>query len=167
MARRKRSSRGLGLVRTLNLLAFAPLASRAPTYGRLVLALLRDERVPTSQKAILGVAAAYLVLPVDIIPEALPVVGAIDDVAVAVLALDLFLEGVPRSLLDEHIEQLGIDGDELERDLAQVRRFVPGPLRRAARRLPAAAAGVGRAVSQSGIDRRLRNWITEEEERPA
>ena len=165
MARRKGSSRGLGLVRTLNLLAFAPLASRAPTYGRLVLALLRDERVPSSQKAILGVAAAYLVLPVDIIPEALPVIGAVDDVAVAILALDLFLEGVPRSLLDEHIGELGIDGSELDRDLAQVRRFVPGPVRGAFRRLPGAMASAGRLVGQTGLDRRLRRWITED--RPA
>ncbi len=165
MARKKGSSRGLGLVRTLNLIAFAPLAARAPTYGRLVLALLRDDRVPTSQKAILGVAAAYLVLPVDLIPEAFPILGAVDDVAVAVLALDLFIEGVPRSILDEHIAEIGIDAAELDRDLAQVRRFVPGPVRSAVRRLPGAFSGVGQFVAQSGVDRRLRNWITEE--RPA
>lgn len=165
MARRQRAARGLSLVRTLNLLAFAPLASRAPTYGRLLLALLRDDRVPSSQKAILGAAAAYLVLPVDLIPEGIPVLGAIDDVAVVVLALDLFIDGVPRDLLDEHIATLGIDADELDRDLAQVRRFVPGPIRSAVQRLPGAFAGAGRLVSQSGLDRRLRTWITEE--RPA
>ena len=81
------------------------------------------------------------------------------------LALDLFIEGVPRSLLDEHIRELGIDGAELDHDLAQVRRFVPGPVRKAVRRLPGAVAGAGRLVEQSGLERRLRSWITEE--RPA
>jgi hypothetical protein len=52
MARRKRSNQGIGLVRTLNLLAFLPLAGRAPMYGRLLWALVLDPRVPASRKAL-------------------------------------------------------------------------------------------------------------------
>jgi len=163
MPRSKRSRGPLGLVRTLNYLAFMPLASRMPTYGRLILALLRDERIPASQKAVLGLAVGYLALPIDLIPEAIPIVGALDDVAVAVLAVDIFLERVPRALLDEKLTELDIDRGELDKDLAQVRRLVPSPIRRAAMRLPEAIEGVGSLIERTGLDRRLRSWIKEEQ----
>jgi uncharacterized membrane protein YkvA (DUF1232 family) len=163
MPRSKRSRGPLGLVRTLNYLAFMPLASRMPMYGRLILALLRDERIPASQKAVLGLAVGYLALPIDLIPETIPIVGALDDVAVAVLAVDIFLERVPRALLDEKLAELAIDRNELDRDLAQVRRLVPSPIRRAAMRLPEAIEGVGSLIERTGIDRRLRSWIKEEQ----
>ena len=78
----------------LNLLPFLPLASKAPLYARLLWSLASDSRVPNSRKALLGLAGAYIVSPLDLIPEWLPIVGAIDDVAVMVLAIDVFLEGL-------------------------------------------------------------------------
>jgi uncharacterized membrane protein YkvA (DUF1232 family) len=121
---------------TLNWLALTPLASRAPMYGRLLLELLADKRIPMAHKAILGVAAGYLVVPIDLVPDFIPVVGRIDDAAVVILALDLFLEAVPPLLLQEKCNELGIDGRQLERDLEKVRQFVPRPVRALIRRLP-------------------------------
>ncbi len=163
MARSERRRGRLGVVRTLNYLAFAPLASRAPTYGRLLWALLRDERIPTSHKAVLGLAAAYLAAPIDVIPEGIPILGALDDVAVVVIALDIFLERVPRSLLHEKLAELDIDGDELERDLRRVRRYVPRPIRAAVMRLPEALGGVAAMVRRSGLDRRFHEWLDADE----
>ena len=159
MFRSARSGSRLGFFRTLNYLAFAPLASRAPLYGRLLWALLRDDRIPSSRKAVIGIAAGYLVLPFDVIPEGLPVLGRVDDVAVLVLALDIFLENVPRELLDEKLDELEIDPADLERDLKRVRRYVPGPLRRAFVRLPDAIDGVADVVRASGLDRRIRDLL--------
>jgi uncharacterized membrane protein YkvA (DUF1232 family) len=115
---------------------FLPIASRATSYGRLVLDLAVDGRVPWSRKVVLGVAAAYIVSPVDLVPDWVPFVGRIDDVMVTILALDLFLEGVPRELLIDRMYALGIDGRELERDLESVRRLLPRPIRSLGRRLP-------------------------------
>ena len=70
-------------------------------------------------------------------PDFIPFVSRIDDVAVVVLALDAFLESVPRELMIEKMYALGIDGRELERDMEAARRFLPAPVRSAARRLPA------------------------------
>jgi uncharacterized membrane protein YkvA (DUF1232 family) len=165
MARSSRSRRRLGLLRTLNYMAFMPLASRAPTYGRLLVALVRDERVPTSRKAVLGLAVAYLALPIDLIPETIPVIGALDDLAVVVLALDIFLESVPRELLDQKLVELDIDPNELERDLAQVRRFVPGPVRRAFARLPDLLDGAASLAAKSGVQERFREWVNSDEMR--
>jgi uncharacterized membrane protein YkvA (DUF1232 family) len=170
MARSKRSRSGLGVVRALNLLAFLPIASRAPLYGRLLWALASDPRVPTSRKLLLGLAAAYVVSPFDLVPDRLPVVGALDDVAVMVLAVDVFLEGLPESLVAEKLAELGLPRNELDADLKRVRRLVPGPLRRVAARIPDAMEGVAAFARDRGVDRRLRELMTtkrEMEERPA
>ncbi len=158
-SRPRRSS----LVRTLNYLAFLPLASRAPAYGRLVVALLRDDRVPLARKAILGLAAGYVASPLDLIPETIPVLGAIDDVVVLVLALEAFLDGLPSDVLDEALADLEIDREAFERDRAQVRRLIPGPVRRVAGRIPAAARAVGTVARRAGMDRRVRAWLSMED----
>ena len=131
-----RSKRGGGLLRALNFLPFLPLAGRAPMYARLLWALASDPRVPAARKALLGLAGAYIVAPFDLVPEKLPFIGAIDDVAVMVLAIDVFLEGLPEALIGEKLDELGIPRAELDHDLARVRRLVPRPVRALAGRLP-------------------------------
>jgi uncharacterized membrane protein YkvA (DUF1232 family) len=150
-------------VRTLNYLAFLPLASRAPSYGRLVLALLRDERVPIARKAILGVAAGYVASPLDVIPESIPIIGAIDDVVVLVLAVEVFLDGVPAGILDETLADLDIDRAAFEHDRAQVRRIIPRPIRRLATRLPGVVRAARTAARHAGMDRRVRAWLSMED----
>jgi uncharacterized membrane protein YkvA (DUF1232 family) len=134
---------GLGV---LNLWPFLPVASRAPLYGRLLWELARDDRVPWSRKALLAFAAAYVVSPIDFIPDFIPVISRIDDMAVIVISIDLFLESVPHELMIEKMYQLGIDGRELERDLESMRRVIPRPIRHAARRLPDLVDRTGKLI---------------------
>jgi uncharacterized membrane protein YkvA (DUF1232 family) len=131
-----RSTFRFGLT-ALSFWPFLPIASRAPLYGRLFLELVRDGRVPWSRKVLLGFAAAYVASPIDLVPDFVPFISRIDDVAVVVLALDAFLESVPRELMIEKMYLLGIDGRELERDMEAARRFLPTPIRSAVKRLPA------------------------------
>ena len=156
MARPRRSSSSR-LFRTLNYLALIPLAARAPAYVRLVLALLRDDRVGAARKGVLGLAAAYMLLPIDLVPDAIPLVGAIDDLVIGVLALEIFLEGVPHELLDEKLAELDIERSAFERDRAQVRRLAPRPLRQLAVRVPDAMRAIGSLARQSGPEGRLRH----------
>jgi uncharacterized membrane protein YkvA (DUF1232 family) len=130
-----RSPFRLGLT-VVSLWPFLPLAARATSYGRLLLELLADGRVPASRKVLIGFAAAYVASPIDLIPDFVPVISRLDDVAVVIVALDVFLEGVPRDVLLDRMYALGIDGRELERDMESVRRFLPGPIRSALLRLP-------------------------------
>lgn len=158
-----RRTAGGAIRRALGLLAFLPVASRVPAYARLVWALAIDERTPASHKALLGGALGYLLLGRDLVPDDIPIVGGLDDLVVVALALDLFLEGVPDALLDEKLVELGIDKIAFERDVAQIRRLTPGPVRRAIRRIPSALSAAGAAFEQSGIAPRIRTWINKEE----
>jgi len=175
MARKNRSRGGSGVLRILGLLPFLPIAGRAPLYARLLLSLARDPRVPASRKALLVLAAGYVISPFDLIPERLPVIGALDDVAVMLLAVDVFLEGLPEGLVQEKLVSLGASPHELDADLRRVRKMIPKPIREAASRIPAAVDGVAEFITDRGLDRRLRQLIADSpvganrpmEERPA
>ncbi len=163
-AKRSKSSSGrAGFGRALKLLAFLPVASRIPTYARLVTALVLDDRMPAGRKALLAGAAGYLVVVRDLIPDSVPILGGIDDLVVVVLAVDLFLEGAPEDLLEEKLDELGIDRAAFDRDIAQIRRLTPGSVRRTIRRVPDLIGGIGDAMKQLGLGPRMRAWITKED----
>ncbi len=161
MAKGKSPGRA-GFGRMMSLLAFLPVASRVPDYGRLIAALVLDERMPNDRKVLLGAAAGYMVLGRDLVPDSVPILGGLDDLVVVVLAVDLFLDGVPAELLQEKLDDLAIDRVAFDRDIAQIRRLTPGPVRRTIRRVPALMAGAGRAIERSGIAPRVRAWVTKE-----
>jgi uncharacterized membrane protein YkvA (DUF1232 family) len=159
---RKGRSGGGAMRRMLGLVSFLPIASRAPQYSRLIWALITDGRTPPARKALLAGALGYLVVGRDLVPDEVPLIGGLDDLVVVVLAVDLFLDGVPSALLDEKIVELGIDRRSFDEDLARVRRLTPGPVRKAIRRIPGAVSTVGDAVQHSGLGPRLRAWIDKE-----
>lgn len=163
---RGRRARGRGpgaLGRALGIVAFLPLASRAPIYARLVIALLRDDRMPPGRKALLAGAAGYLLIGRDLLPDDVPVLGGLDDLVVVVLAVDLFLDGVPADLLAEKLAELGIDRPSFDQDMARIRRLTPGPVRKTIRRIPQLVGQAGRALEQTGLGPRVRAWISREE----
>jgi uncharacterized membrane protein YkvA (DUF1232 family) len=100
------------------------LIRRLPTYMRLVWALLRDSRVPGGQKLILAGIVGYLVLPIDLIPDFVPVLGQLDDIAVVLLGLDLFIRSAPQDVVDEHLSRIAQDKDQLTRDIATAERLL-------------------------------------------
>ena len=160
------SRRGIGrasISRVVSLLAFLPVASRVPDYARLIGALVIDDRMPADRKVMLGAAAGYLVLGRDLIPDSIPIIGGLDDLVIVVLAVDVFLDGVPPELLEEKLDDLAIDRAAFDRDVAQIRRLTPGPVRRTIRRVPGLISAAGRAIERSGVVPRTRAWINKEE----
>jgi len=77
-------------------------------------------------------------------------------VLVVVLAVEAFLAGLPPTLIDEKLDELGIPRSELEEDMRRVRRMVPSSLRAIAARIPDAIDGVAQFVDRSGIQGRVR-----------
>ncbi len=161
-AREARRVQRIGLRRLLGVLAFLPLAGRAPAYGRLFWELVRDDRTPMGRKALLAGALGYLALGRDLVPDDLPVIGGIDDIVVVILAVDLFLDGVPEDVLDEKLGDLGIDRNAFRTDVMRIRRFTPGALRRIMRRAPGMLAIAGDALYNSRVGPRVRSWINTE-----
>jgi uncharacterized membrane protein YkvA (DUF1232 family) len=63
------------------------LATLIPNLLALFKGLLFDARVPTGSKVLLGFAVVWLVSPIDLVPEFVPVLGPLDDAVVAALVL--------------------------------------------------------------------------------
>jgi uncharacterized membrane protein YkvA (DUF1232 family) len=65
----------------------AALARFVPDCVVLVRRLLGDPRVPVGSKLLLGLLVVYLVSPIDLIPDFIPVAGQLDDALLLALAL--------------------------------------------------------------------------------
>jgi uncharacterized membrane protein YkvA (DUF1232 family) len=68
--------------------------------------LMLDPRVNPLVKVIPVVAAGYLLLPTDVIPDVIPVLGQVDDLVVLMLGLRLFFEFAPPGVVAEHLKRL-------------------------------------------------------------
>src|SRR5436305_9036 len=79
--------------------------------GRLALRLLRDPRVPTAAKVIFGATVLYMLSPLDLVPDWIPVFGQADDLVVLMAGLNLFLRACPKWLVEEHEDALDGRGE--------------------------------------------------------
>ncbi len=61
----------------------------------------RDPRTPLAAKLVAGAVVAYAFCPIDLIPDFIPVLGALDDLALLPLGVALARQMVPRQVLDE------------------------------------------------------------------
>ncbi|MGL5069520.1 MAG: YkvA family protein [Sarcina sp.] len=73
-----------------------------PDMVALVARLFKDKRVPTKTKAILAVSLGYTAIPIDILPDKIPVFGKIDDVAIILFALNRMIEDIPMEIILEN-----------------------------------------------------------------
>jgi uncharacterized membrane protein YkvA (DUF1232 family) len=62
---------------------------------------LKDRRTPIVPKFITLVAVLYLLSPIDIIPDFIPVVGYLDDMVIVPLLLSLAIKLLPVSVREE------------------------------------------------------------------
>ena len=102
-------------------LRLARIVVKLPTYARIVWGLMRDPRTPIGLKGMLAAALAYVVLPVDVIPDAIPILGQADDLTVLLLVLDLFIQNAPAEVRAEHTARAKNGTADLDRDLARLR----------------------------------------------
>jgi uncharacterized membrane protein YkvA (DUF1232 family) len=99
-----------------------------PNFVRLLYGLARDPRVSTLDKAFAVATLAYVISPVDLLPD-LPVIGQIDDIYLVALALNRLLNHAGIEVLLDHWEG---EEESLELALSLLDRagsFLPEPLR--------------------------------------
>ena len=64
--------------------------------------LLRDRRVSGWRKLLVAVAIGYLAMPIDLVPDFIPIAGQLDDAIIVALVLRAIIRGGNAELLDEH-----------------------------------------------------------------
>jgi uncharacterized membrane protein YkvA (DUF1232 family) len=76
-------------------------AKRAMIEARILLRALRDAHTPVSARLIAFGVVIYVIMPFDLIPDYIPVVGLLDDLLVAAIGLAVILRLIPRAVMDE------------------------------------------------------------------
>jgi len=103
-----------------------------PNFMRLLGGLITDMRVSTTDKLLVAGAVAYILLPMDFIPDFIPFLGEVDDIFLLVLALQRLIANAGRAVVQDHWmgdpKQLG--SLDLERTLAAAAFFLPRRIRR-------------------------------------
>mgnify|MGYP001441782039 CR=1 FL=1 len=85
---------------------------------RLVWKLLTDSRVPFWVRIALPLALIYVISPIDILPDFIPVMGRVDDIIAIVAGIMILLKLAPKKVVNQHKEdnQTIIDGEYREED---------------------------------------------------
>jgi uncharacterized membrane protein YkvA (DUF1232 family) len=78
------------------------LAALVPNLTRLFAGLVRDPRVPLRAKLVLGATALYLAMPIDLVPDFVPIAGSLDDAIVAAFALRFVVRASSPEIVAEH-----------------------------------------------------------------
>lgn len=78
------------------------IAGLVPNLVALFRGLVGDPRVPRTTKGLVWFALAWLVSPIDLVPEFIPVLGPLDDAIVAALVLRYVLRRTELSVLLDH-----------------------------------------------------------------
>lgn len=77
-----------------------------PSFAKLYWRLFRDRRVTLLPKVLLVLIAVYLFSPLDVVPEFVPIVGAMDDLVVGLAGLWVFVRLCPPAVVREHVRAI-------------------------------------------------------------
>ncbi|MBS1789023.1 MAG: DUF1232 domain-containing protein [Acidobacteria bacterium] len=78
-----------------------------PNFLLLMGRLFKDSRVPLAEKAMLVGAIAYVISPLDLLPDVIPVIGQIDDLYLIALVVLRLLARTDDAVLQEHWDGRG------------------------------------------------------------
>ena len=106
--------------------------SEIPNFLRLLYGLVTDSRVNGVDKLVVAGAIAYILLPVDVIPDFIPFLGEVDDVFLLILALQRLIANAGRAVVQAYWpgDPAELSTSNLEKIVAACVFFLPRRMRR-------------------------------------
>src|SRR3954465_14967978 len=103
-----------------------------PAYLKLLGGLLTDKRVSMMDKLLVAGAIAYIVMPIDLIPDFIPFLGEVDDLYLLLFALQRLISNTGRNVLFAHWTGAAEDLADLnlQAALSAAAFFLPKRIRR-------------------------------------
>ena len=112
---------------------FAKVLIRMPAYARLGWRLARSGEIPKRHKVGLVGSVLYQLAPVDLVPNIIPVLGQLDDVAILLYGIRSTLRHCPPDLAKRLMTECGVSEAQLNRDIVALNTVAKGFSRLVAR----------------------------------
>jgi len=75
----------------------------------------KDKRTPVIAKILIGITVGYLLSPIDLIPDFIPVLGLLDDLIIVPLLIALSIKLIPESVLNDARETIKSNPEQLKK----------------------------------------------------
>ena len=81
-------------------------AKRLKSEAQVLMIAYKDERTPLKAKILIGITVGYLLSPIDLIPDFIPVLGLLDDLIIVPALIALSIKSIPVYIIEEAREKL-------------------------------------------------------------
>ena len=81
-------------------------AKQLKSEAQVLLLAYKDKRTPAAAKILIGITVGYLLSPIDLIPDFIPVLGLLDDLIIVPALITLSIRLIPPIVLSEARERL-------------------------------------------------------------
>lgn len=81
-------------------------AKKLKTESQVLMIAYKDKRTPLSAKILIGITVGYLLSPIDLIPDFIPVLGLLDDLVIVPILITLSIRLIPKAVLQDARDRL-------------------------------------------------------------
>ena len=81
-------------------------AKKLKSEAQVLMIAYKDKRTPASAKILIGITVGYLLSPIDLIPDFIPILGLLDDLIIVPALIALSIKLIPGAVLEDAREQL-------------------------------------------------------------
>jgi uncharacterized membrane protein YkvA (DUF1232 family) len=69
----------------------------------------KDPRIPLKSKIMIVIAVGYVLSPIDLIPDFIPIIGLLDDVLIVPALVGYAVKSIPSEILNEYKEKAKVE----------------------------------------------------------
>ncbi len=81
-------------------------AKKLRSEAQVLMIAYKDNRTPLKAKILIGITVGYLLSPIDLIPDFIPVLGILDDLIIVPALIALSIKLIPKFILEDAREKL-------------------------------------------------------------
>jgi len=81
-------------------------AKKLKSEAQVLLLAYKDKRTPRSAKILIGITVGYLLSPIDLIPDFIPILGLLDDLIIVPALIALSIKLIPSVVIEDARKQL-------------------------------------------------------------
>lgn len=76
----------------------------------------KDKRTPALAKILIGITAGYLLSPIDLIPDFIPILGLLDDLIIVPFLIRLSIKQIPQIVINDAREKVLSNSQQLKKN---------------------------------------------------